>query len=174
MQLVLRTNLLKPSQEIGLTLVQRLILIDPGQGNAPIGFDSETHLAAGADAERFAHILGHGHLRLRRETRFIRHRMVLRGAGNTVNHHHCSGRAANPARCSIARAAFSTPCSSNGLPIGCRPSGGPWGSSPAGTDIAGSPARLAGTENTSLRYIASGSFSLSPRANAADGAVGAR
>ena len=40
--------------------------------------------------------------------------------------------------------------------------------------MAGSPARLAGTANTSLRYIASGSSTLSPSAKDAVGVVGAR
>ena len=54
-----------------------------------------------------------------------------------------------------------------------RPSGSP-GCRARRDRIAGSPARLAGTANTSLKYIASGSliFSLSP--NAAEGAVGVR
>ena len=56
----------------------------------------------------------------------------------------------------------------------CSPSGSPSRFSAAGTDIAGSPARLAGTANTSFRYIASGSAIFSPSPNAADGAVGAR
>src|SRR5690606_5502484 len=90
------------------------------------------------------------------------------------DHHHFSGCAVKPARCSIARPALSTPCSSNGLPMICRPSGSPSELSPAGTLIAGRPARLAGTAKTSLRYIAIGSSLFSPRAKAAEGAVGAR
>jgi len=38
--------------------------------------------------------------------------------------------------------------------------------------MPGSPARLAGTVNTSLRYMAMGSSILSPMAKAAEGAVG--
>ena len=56
----------------------------------------------------------------------------------------------------------------------CKPSGSPSRFSAAGTDIAGSPARLAGTANTSFKYIDSGSAVFSPKPNAADGAVGAR
>ena len=55
----------------------------------------------------------------------------------------------------------------------CRPSGSPSAESPAGTEIAGNPARLAGTVNTSFRYIAIGSSLCSPMAKAAEGAVGA-
>src|SRR4051812_7714773 len=87
-------------------------------------------------------------------------------------HHHFSGRWVNPARSSIARPALSTICSSRALPIRCSPKGSPCPSSPPGTDIAGSPARLAGTANTSFKYIASGSLIFSPRPNAAEGAVG--
>jgi hypothetical protein len=77
-------------------------------------------------------------------------------------------------RCSIARPASARPARRTARPMICRPSGRPSLLSPAGTLIAGRPARLAGTENTSLRYIASGSSALSPSAKAAVGAVGAR
>jgi hypothetical protein len=43
---------------------------------------------------------------------------------------------------------------------------------PVGTDIHGSPAKLAGTVNTSFKYIFTGSSVFSPIANAADGVVG--
>src|SRR3546814_4058296 len=56
----------------------------------------------------------------------------------------------------------------------CKPSGSSSRFSAAGTDMAGRPARLAGTANTSFRYMASGSAVFSPSPNAADGAVGAR
>src|SRR3546814_266862 len=98
----------------------------------------------------------------------------LPSQGHRLNYHHFSARAVKPARSSIASPAFSTPCSSNALPIICKPSGSPSRFSAAGTDIAGSPARLAGTANTSFKYIASGSAVFSPSPNAADGAVGAR
>ena len=53
------------------------------------------------------------------------------------------------------------------------PAGSPSSSaSPVGSDIPGTPARLAGMVATSLRYIAIGSSSLSPKRNAVVGAVG--
>src|SRR4029450_10985295 len=88
-------------------------------------------------------------------------------------HHHFSGRWVKPARSSIARPALSTISSSSSLPMRWSPSGRPCSSRPPGTDIAGKPAGLAGTANTSLRYIASGSV-VSPIPNAAEGAVGVR
>ena len=48
------------------------------------------------------------------------------------HHHHASGRAVKPARSSIAGRRSSTPCSSSGLPMSCRPSGRPCPSSPPG------------------------------------------
>ena len=41
-------------------------------------------------------------------------------------------------------------------------------------EIAGSPARLVGTVNTSFKYMAMGSLVFSPMAKAALGAVGVR
>ena len=52
------------------------------------------------------------------------------------------------------------------------PIGSPAWVKPQGTDTPGIPARLAGTVNTSLRYIWSGS-ALSPILNATFGVVGA-
>ncbi len=52
--------------------------------------------------------------------------------------------------------------SSNGRAITCKPSGSPCPSSPAGTDMPGTPAILAGTVNTSFRYIVTGSSIFSP------------
>ena len=78
----------------------------------------------------------------------------------------------NPAAPSSAWAARSTVSSSNGLPMSCRPSGRPSPERPAGTDAAGRPARLAGTVNTSFRYIATGSSGSSSTPKAGEGAVG--
>src|SRR5208337_2416111 len=83
-----------------------------------------------------------------------------------------SGFASKPAAASIAALTANTVSSSNGRPITCSPSGSPFASSPAGTLIPGTPAMLAGTVNTSLRYIFTGSSMFSPCANAALGAVG--
>ena len=59
--------------------------------------------------------------------------------------------------------------------MSCSPSGRPWLSRPAGTEIAGKPAILTVTVNTSLRYISIGSARpFSPHAKAADGVVGVR
>src|SRR5438309_11817594 len=91
-----------------------------------------------------------------------------------TSHHHASGRAVKPARCSRARAALRTDCSSRALPTSWRPRGRPSALRPAGTLIAGRPARLAGTAKTSFRYMAMGSFDFSPSAKAAEGAVGVR
>src|SRR5579872_3302468 len=82
------------------------------------------------------------------------------------------GSASKAAARSNAAPTASTVSSSNGLPITCNPSGKPLASSPAGTDMPGTPAMLAGTVNTSFKYILIGSSMLSPWANAADGAVG--
>ena len=55
----------------------------------------------------------------------------------------------------------------------CSPAGSPSSSaSPHGTDIAAMPARFVGIVARSLRYIASGSSTLSPIGNAVVGAVG--
>jgi hypothetical protein len=58
--------------------------------------------------------------------------------------------------------------------MSCKPSGNPSPDRPAGTETAGRPARLLGTQKTSLRYMAMGSSIFSPTAKAAEGAVGAR
>ena len=47
-------------------------------------------------------------------------------------------------------------------------------SSPAGTESPGMPAMLAGTVNTSFRYMVMGSSMRSPCAKAAEGVVGVR
>ena len=56
------------------------------------------------------------------------------------------GFAWKPAAVSSTPATLSTVSSSKARPIKCRPSGSPSAPRPAGTEIAGSPARLAGTE----------------------------
>ncbi len=77
-----------------------------------------------------------------------------------------------------AAASSSTPAtrnivsSSNERAITCSPSGRPSRDSPAGTEIAGKPAKLIGTVNTSSRYMVSGSSIFSPIANAGVGEVG--
>src|SRR5690606_939021 len=147
------------------------------RGNDPraaIGLHLEAHRLAGQEAQRITDVLRDRHLSLAGQIALVPHDLVLPFPSITVNHHHLCGWAANPARCSSATLASSTPCSSNGLPITCSPSGSPSALSPAGTLIAGSPARLARTENTSVRYIASGSSTLSPSAKAAVGVIGAR
>ena len=80
--------------------------------------------------------------------------------------------ASKPAASSSTPAARSTVASSNGRPISCRPSGSPSADSPAGTEMPGRPARLAGTVNTSFRYIWIGSSIFSPIRKAALGVVG--
>ena len=62
--------------------------------------------------------------------------------------------------------------SSNSRPVSCIPTGKPAAVNPHGTLIAGRPARLALTVNTSARYIWSGSETRSPTRNAAVGLVG--
>src|SRR5690606_10166220 len=96
------------------------------------------------------------------------------------NHTHCYPLHQSAGFAVKAAASSSTPetrnmvSSSNGRPITCRPSGSPSFDKPAGSERPGSPARLAGTVKTSLRYISSGSSPFSPKPKAAEGAVGVR
>src|SRR5699024_7301843 len=53
-----------------------------------------------------------------------------------------------------------------------KPTGRPSSLSPFGSDRPGTPARFAGMVATSLRYMANGSSTFSPKANAVVGAVG--
>src|SRR3546814_3548045 len=52
-------------------------------------------------------------------------RSQAQGKRGRKTYHHFSARAVKPARCSIAKPALSTPCSSNALPMICNPSGSP-------------------------------------------------
>src|SRR5690348_11993800 len=82
------------------------------------------------------------------------------------------GFAVNSAARSMTSPARSTVASSKARPMICNPKGRPSPERPAGTEIAGKPARLTGTVNTSFKYMAMGSSIFSPTAKAADGAVG--
>src|SRR5258707_6990462 len=54
----------------------------------------------------------------------------------------------------------------------CSPIGNPAALKPQGMLIPGRPAKLHGRVNTSIKYIASGSFTFSPSLNAVTGEVG--
>src|SRR5690625_3564034 len=56
--------------------------------------------------------------------------------------------------------------------MSCTPTGSPPSDLDIGTVIAGMPARLAGTVNTSLRYISSGSCVCSPSLKGSVGGAG--
>src|SRR4051812_3305111 len=81
----------------------------------------------------------------------------------------CSVKCASVSSTSAAR---KTEASSKARPMSCNPSGSPSRAKPAGIEMAGNPARLAGTVNTSFRYMAIGSSIFSPTAKAGVGAVG--
>ena len=66
---------------------------------------------------------------------------------------------------------LTVPMSLAGIPAICSPVGSP-SASPLGIETAGMPARLMGTAQKSLRYIASGSSSLAPSSKATVGLVG--
>src|SRR5690606_30148697 len=71
------------------------------------------------------------------------HRAFSSGGGCVdYTYHQRSGLAPKPAARSSTEAWFSSPPSSQGRPLSCKPSGSPCEFSPAGSASAGSPARF--------------------------------